>query len=220
MCIDNINKDNFTIILCGHYFCKYCVIKYINEKNNNLECPICRDKFTLNNIYCPNISKNNENDQNNENNENNHYSSKINKLINIINSIDDKIIIITQFKNMSNKLTNILNNNNIINFNLFYENNYFKEKNKNLFNNEKNKSILIANIENILKYNFINISNIIFIDVPYIENNQDNIFNSISKKYLENYLLNNNTIKYYFLYIKNSIESYIIEKYIKNNKQI
>jgi len=211
MCIDNINKEDFTIILCGHYFCKYCLIKYINEKSNNLECPICRDKFNESDIYCPfinnNIVKNID--------INNKYSSKIDKLLNIIDTIDDKIIIITQFKSISNKLTNIFNNNNIKNYNMFYNNNYFKEKNKNLFNNEKNKTILISTIDNILKYNFINISNIIFIDIPYINETNIDIFNSLRKKYLENYLLNINTIKYYFLYIKNSIEEYVVNKYIK-----
>jgi hypothetical protein len=211
MCIDNINKEDFTIILCGHYFCKYCLIKYINEKNNNLECPICRDKFNESDIYCPfinnNIVKNID--------INNKYSSKIDKLLNIIDTIDDKIIIITQFKSVSNKLTNIFNNNNIKNYNMFYNNNYFKEKNKNLFNNEKNKIILISTIDDILKYNFINISNIIFIDIPYINEANIDIFNSLRKKYLENYLLNINKIKYYFLYIKNSIEEYVVNKYIK-----
>jgi hypothetical protein len=212
MCIDNINKEDFTIILCGHYFCKYCLIKYINEKNNNLECPICRDKFNESDIYCPFIN----NDIVKNIDINNKYSSKIDKLLNIIDTIDDKIIIITQFKSISNKLTNIFNNNiNIKNYNMFYNNNYFKEKNKNLFNNEKNKTILILTIDDILKYNFINISNIIFIDIPYINETNIDIFNSLRKKYLENYLLNINTIKYYFLYIKNSIEEYVVNKYIK-----
>lgn len=206
VCLENINKENFCIINCGHYFCKDCLKKYINEKKDNHECPICREKINNDNIYIPEILNNNILDDKN--------STKINKLNELINlEKNKKIIIVSQYKQNTNNIRKYLDKDILI-YNLFYKNNYLKEKNKNLFNNEANKCILFTNYTNILKNTFNNISSIIFIDYPDINYNCDNLFNNIRKNFLEKYSTSN-IITFYFLYINDSYEKTIIDKYIK-----
>lgn len=206
VCLENIDKKNFCIINCGHYFCKDCLKKYINEKKDIHECPICREKINSENIYIPKIFDNNILDQKN--------STKINKLNEIINLEENKkIIIVSQYKKNITNIRKYLNKTILI-YNLFYKNNYLKEKNKNLFNNEVNKCILFTNYTDILKNTFNNISGIIFIDYPDINYNCNNLFNNIKKNFLEKYS-SNNIITFYFLYINDSYEKTIIDKYIK-----
>ena len=200
ICLDNIDKNNFCIINCGHYFCKNCLRKYISQTKKCYECPICRSNFEINNVYVP---KNTNNDI--------IYGSKINKLKEIIDYYN-KIIIVTQFKD-NILLTDYINKNNTIFYNLFYKNNSLKENNKNNFILEKKKSVLFCNYDDILKFNFNNINSIIFIDYPTIYNNK-NIFTEIKTSYLEKDILNN-IISFYYIYINNTFEETIIDKYIK-----
>ena len=175
ICIDNIEDNNICIINCGHYFCKNCLIKYINKCDNKNDCPICRKYFDINEIC--NIS-NIKTDINNN-------GIKINKLINIINNEKFiKLIIITQFKK------NLINNNALKNIDLA------TEKNVKLFNSNKDKSILICDYEDILNYNFTYLDYIIFLN--YIDDL--NIYIQINNKFKNNcskfnYLYINNTFE-------------------------
>jgi hypothetical protein len=206
ICLDTIDKSNFSIINCGHYFCKDCIRKYINEKENSFECPNCRNNFCLNDIYIPLLLNNSEN--------NIIKGTKINKIREIVNNIDNyKIIIITQFKD-NIKIKDLLNiEENINYYHLFHKNNYIKEKNKNMFCDNKNKSLLFCSYDDILKYYFNNLSTIIFIDYPITDVN-NNIFLKIKNNYMDKYICDNNIV-FNFIYINDTFEEIIIDKYIK-----
>lgn len=230
ICIDNIDKNNFCIINCGHYFCRDCIRKYINIiEENNFECPICRNSFCIDNIYCPIIGNNKINVNNQVNDSVNDpvndsvndivFGTKFNKINELINCDENnKIIIITQFKENIDIKNNIKGKENISFYNLFYKNKSIIEKNKSLFINDVKKSVLFCNYNDILQYNFNNLNTIIFIDylmIDYLMIN-NNIFYQIKNNYLEKYLINNdNDIKFYFIYIQDTFEELVIDKYIK-----
>ena len=232
---NNVNDNNITcIITCGHCFCRDCILKYITEKNINkdlinYECPVCRTLFNLDMLYSIN----------NHNNEHNYKCSKLDKLFNIIgiNEIDNntnnntnnnkikKIIIVSQYIESVYSIKKYINNNNykIILNHLFYNNISSKDKFLQLFNNfdysELNQinykySIIVCNYDDIIKYNFKNINSIIFIDHP-----NENILLDIKEKYCNKYLnkirFYNSSLEIYFLYVKDTIEEQIFEKYIK-----
>ena len=98
-------------------------------------------------------------------------------------------------------------------YNLFFKNNNLKEKNKNLFNIDKKKCIMFTDFNEILNNEFNKIDTIIFIDYPNINYLSDNIFTKIKKYFLENYSFMNDIV-FNFLYIKNTFEEAIINKYI------
>jgi hypothetical protein len=201
ICIDNINTNNICILNCGHYFCNDCIIKYINQKIDNYECPICRDKFNINNIYSTNINDNNIN-----------YGTKINKLIEIINnSTNKKIFVISQY---GIKIIEILILNNIKHFDIFYKNKFLKEKYIKIFELCKEKSVLLCNYDDIINYPFINIEEIIVLDYPE-EDNNENIFIKFKKKLVEDVYVENKIININLLYIENTFEENFIDKYIK-----
>lgn len=203
ICIDNINKNNICILNCGHYFCNDCIIKYINQKDENYECPICRDKFNINNIYCTYINNNN----------NINYGAKINKLIEIINDLSNKkIIIIMQYDKIINKIKEILNLNNIKNFNIFNKNKFLKEKNIKIFELFQEKSVLLCNYNDIIDYTFTNIDEIILLD--YTLDNEKTII-KFKDKLFEDICNENNIININLLYIKDTFEEIFIDKYIK-----
>ena len=205
ICLENIEKENFCIINCGHYFCKNCISKYINEKENYYNCPNCRSHFSIDNVFIPII---NENKIVNINSINSINSTKINKINEIIDiHTNNKIIIVTQYRD-NIKIKEYLCKN-IDYYILFYKNNYLKEKNRESFINNNNKSILFCNYDDLLKYTFNNVNSIIFID--YLEIN--NIFSKIKKDYLEKNIDDINVI-FYLLYFKDTFEESIINKYI------
>jgi hypothetical protein len=201
ICIDNVNKNNICILNCGHYFCNDCIIKYINQKNDNYECPICRDKFSINDIYCTYINDNNKN-----------YGTKINKLIEIINSLlNKKILVVFQYDKIANTMKKILNLNNITNFDIFYKNKILKEKYIKIFELYEEKSILLCNYDDIINYNFVNIQEIILLDYP----DDENIFIKFKNKLNEDIYVENKIINLNLLYIKDTFEEKFIDKYIK-----
>ena len=204
ICLDIIDKSEFTILNCGHYFCKKCLSKYIEEKDKNCECPNCRSMFELNNIYLANNTSKPLYVKNVK-------IEKINELISL--KENKKILIVSQYKEniILNKLINIDN----VNFyHLFYKNNYLKERNKNFFTNNNTQAILLLSYNDIIKYSFHSINCIIFIDYPKININKENVFKIIKNNYSDQYLLNNN-LKLYYLYITDSFEEHIITKNIK-----
>ena len=196
ICLDNIKHKNIALINCGHYFCKSCIRKYMYEDDfKKYECPICRKEFKNNNIYM--------NQNNNE-----YFGTKINKILEIIKNEHEKnIIIVTNYKENIFYIKNYIKNNiQYHSYHLFFKNNLLKEKNIKLFNKVNDvKNILFTDYDNILKYSY-NITSILFIDIEYdkyvlIKNNF---------KYH-----NNNNIKFYFLYMKDTFEEDNITKIIK-----
>lgn len=198
ICMENIDeKTNLSIIDCGHIFCKNCLTKYIIQQHKKCNCPICRELFLLNNIYVPV-------DNNVDINKLLLKGSKLNNLKNIIkNSNDNKIIIVTQYKE-NIKIKNIIEDSYDF-FNLFYKNNNLNNIKKESFIKNDNKSLLLCNYFDIINYKFNNVNNFIFIDYPNIDELNDiflkieNIYNNI-----------NNSINLYFLYSENTFEEKII----------
>ena len=221
LCMDKIEDSNFCIIICGHYFCKDCIRKYVSEKESNFECPICREKFNFNNIYKLTENLDHESYVSTDLLTNNFCAdvsstiiykngTKMNNLINLIlDSKDKKIIIVTQYKDSMNEIKKILNDNSVLNYSLFFKNNIMNEKHKNLFNNNKNKCILLCNNEDLLTYNFINLSSIFIIDYVKIENENNNIYKSIKNKFMDY-----NLIKIHYLFIEDTYEEYIVNSFI------
>ena len=232
VCMDKIVDSKIAcIVTCGHYFCNKCILKYITEKyiENNLmyyECPVCRTYFTLNMIYSINSSCNSSCN-----------SSKIEKLFNIIKNNDfsnksninnvKKIIIVTQYRESLYSIKDYIEKNNLENddeqiclINLFYNNVLTKKKYIETFNNNNENnvqnmckySLILCNYDDIVKYNFKRINQIIFIDQP-TNNILSDIKEKYSNKYLDKFSFYNSSFKMYFLYAENTIEEKIIEKY-------
>jgi hypothetical protein len=44
ICYTQLNKLNYMITKCGHFFCKECIFIYINQENEI--CPLCRNDYT------------------------------------------------------------------------------------------------------------------------------------------------------------------------------
>ena len=73
---------------------------------------------------------------------------------------------------------------------------------------ENKKHISVCDYNNILKHNIYNIDCIVFLDYLYDIDEENNIYSIINNK------LGNNFVKFYFMYIKNTFEKNIIDKYI------
>ena len=73
-------------------------------------------------------------------------------------------------------------------------------------------SLILCNYDDIVKYNFKRINQIIFIDQP-TNNILSDIKEKYSNKYLDKFSFYNSSFKMYFLYAENTIEEKIIEKY-------
>jgi hypothetical protein len=198
ICIENIdNNNNLCIINCGHSFCKNCLTNYVIQQDKKCKCPICRDSFLLNNVYVP---IKNEDDINKVIIK----GSKLNKLKTILhNDNNQKIIIVTQYKENIKIKTDIKDNYDF--FNLFYKNHNLNNIKRESFMKNTNKSILLCNYFDIIDYKFNDIKTFIFIDYPIVEELND-IFIQIKNKYIEL----NNSINLYFLYTENTFEEKII----------
>jgi len=44
ICLDELSTERTVITPCGHAFCDYCILKFMQKKD---ECPICRSHFTI-----------------------------------------------------------------------------------------------------------------------------------------------------------------------------
>jgi hypothetical protein len=251
ICIEKIEDDNFCILTCGHYFCKNCIVEYIsvNKSPNNIyNCPICRDNFTINNIYYPNLLAS-------DNNIDLYINNKLKYLLEIINSDvivsdgfsfresfgvfrkhqtpsnDYDIIIISQFEEIIKEVEIFLENNNV----LF--NNLLKKQRKNSIddtNKNSKKNIYLCTYNYIFRQKYFDNKNkckIILLDYPEISNINNNLFFLIKNIYFERILFNSTIhsnlkeyddknipyIEIYFLYYKNTIEEYIVNKIYKEN---
>ncbi len=98
ICLDQVKQPLATF--CGHIFCKYCILKWLDANTNNKICPVCNSKiskdklirlFGINDIETTDDqlststpAKNNNNDNNNSNNinQNNGHRNTRNQQIN------------------------------------------------------------------------------------------------------------------------------------------
>lgn len=184
ICLDIIEKNNTCIVNCGHHFCKDCLRKFINknDKNNKYVCPLCRDNININEIRILCDHDDLDDLSNLCKNESEKNGTKINKLIEIIkNEKYYNVIIISQF-------------------------------NKNILNDDKcdlsDKSIIICNYNDFIKYIFSKKYTVIFLDYLC----EENILLEVNIKLKENL---SNINKLYFMYIKNTFEKNIIDKIYK-----
>lgn len=199
ICIENIESNNLCVIDCGHSFCKNCLTKYIIQQHKKCNCPICRNLFLVDNIYVPI-------EDNVDINKFILKGSKLNSLKKFLkNKEDDKIIIITQYKD-NIKLKNEIEDSYDF-FNLFYKNNNLNNIKKESFIKNKNKSLLLCNYFDIINYKFDDIKTFLFIDYPDVEE-----LNDIFVKIRNIYINLNNDINFYFLYTENTFEEEIISK--------
>ena len=200
------------------------------KKNNNFECPICYEKFYINNlilfncghIYCVHcyneLIKNSNKCINCPECRLKNYKKNIIQLINV-----NKDYISSKFIKIYESIKEIYNNSSGIviyskwndtlkslkNFlNKYFDNILIKKKDI-ICNNQNNKNIYLINIVDGLNgINLNNCSDIFFIDY----NDNDNKFIKKNLIYNIKKLNNNNNINIYNFLYKNSIE----EKYINN----
>ena len=183
ICIEKIeNPNNFSILLCGHYFCKSCIRKYIFKNIEIHQCPVCRKEFEIKDIICP------------KNNSEKIKSTKINKIFEII---DNEL-----------ECINAINNDNDFDNNFSIMIVSYLDENinnlKNIIDKYPKNLIIITNYQNILKYPMNNIKAFIFIDFPNnSEESKIKEIDIIENKVLENYIIDNNT---------NNINNYLIKK--------
>ncbi len=128
VCLEDIQTNTDCSVInvegCNHVFCNSC-IDYIVENNrvgvlsSDCKCPNCRTTFNKSNLI--KITPTNVIQK---------YPSKINKLIEIIKGIEGQVIIFTQYDKLIEKMTQILNNEqiatNVFNSSMDIEN--FKQK--------------------------------------------------------------------------------------------
>lgn len=142
ICMDRIEKKNFCLLGCCHYFCKNCILMHkINEKINNKEskCPMCRYEYrTIYNI-------------NEENNEMSKIMIKLKDLLTQIDKSHKKVLIVSEY----NECLDYIQKKFINEFNI---QNYKKNK-KNQFNCTNNNYILKNIILDIDIFIFIELTN-------------------------------------------------------------
>lgn len=208
ICMDRIEKNNFCILGCGHYYCKICILMHkINNKENCL-CPMCRNKYdVIYNLNSDNIDNNIDNntdnniDNNIESNTNiDNYSNKLKQIIEIINNNNDKkILLVSDYK----EVIKFINQKLIKKYNIIVLKN-----NKNYI---KSSNIFITELNNLLKHNVYDIDIIIFLD---INNINYNIFSKIKIRY-DDYFFNIKELKYFIFYVKGFLLDDTIIKKIK-----
>ena len=140
--MDRIEKKNFCLLGCCHYFCKNCILMHkINEKINNKEskCPMCRYEYRM--IY--NINE--------ENNEMSKIMIKLKDLLNQIEESHKKVLIVSEY----NECLDYIQKKFINEFNI---QNYKKNK-KHQFNFTNNNYILKNIILDIDIFIFIELTN-------------------------------------------------------------
>ena len=182
ICMDRIEKNNFCILECGHYYCKICILMHKINNIDNCFCPICRNKYDA--IYNLNNIDNNIN-----NNINNNNSYKLKQIINIID----------ENKNKNNKILFVSDYKEIINF--IYQK-IIKKYNITVLKSSKNYTltcnIYITELNNLLKHNVYDIDIIVFLDITNINYP---LFSKIKIKY-DDYFFDTKELKYYLFYVK------------------
>lgn len=195
ICYDSIKKEKISIILCGHFFCKSCIIKYINNKIFN-ECPICREEFYSNQIYSLN------NDLN--------YNSKLNRIIDFIyNFNSSNILILSQYNESLSHIENILSKNN---------KKYSNIINKKYTKKTNNLKIHLSTIDNILNNDIYILSRnkILCIDFPVIKKNDNPIY-ILKQRYVDYSIIKKiDLLEFHFIYMKDTLEENIIQTLYKN----
>jgi hypothetical protein len=194
ICYDLIKKEQISIILCGHFFCKSCIIKYIKNKTCN-ECPICREKFYSNQIYSLNDDLN--------------YNSKLNKIIDFIDNFNSSnILILSQHNESLSYIENIL-----------YKNNkkFINITNKKYTKKTNNLKIHLSTFDNILNNDtyILSRNKILCIDFPVIKKNDNPIY-ILKQRYIDYSIIKKiDLLEFYFIYMKDTLEENIIETLYK-----
>lgn len=193
ICLGNINPNNFGITKCGHFFCYNCIYKSIDLKD---ECPICRHKLTMDDIFYIKYSSKTYLKTNSINNLIiKDLGSKIESLILLISKLG-KAVIVSNFIECLNLIKKNFEQLDISTSDIMF-------LTYDLNNWDYQKKIK-------------DIDNIIFLD-PLYEKNIDII--STKYKYIFN-LFSKKEINLHNLIIKNSIEEEIFKKNYEKLKTI
>ena len=94
ICLCSLDNKKITLLHCGHFYCYPCFQIYGNDR-----CAICRNQIDKSKII---TLTNKPQDKNN-------YGTKLKEIIKICQSIDEKIIIYTEFKENIQILVEVLN---------------------------------------------------------------------------------------------------------------
>lgn len=192
ICMDIIEHNKVCVLECGHYFCKKCILIHKMSKQEKSLCPICRKDFQV--IYF--IDHNEENNENNDPNSkcyvSSHYSEKLTKILETIHLNQStcskkKIFIVSEYNEILSYLYDKIS----------------MKKEVVLFQNSKqlqNKdySICLINMNQLLKNNPYCLDQIIFLDIH--EQNYDK-FTKIKVKY-DDYYFETKMIEYMIYYVK------------------
>ena len=208
ICLNNINISNFGITTCGHYFCFSCIYKCINYKN---DCPTCRNKLSIDNIYYIKIDNNScLNKKVMDFGILDNLGTKVKKLISLIKKLK-KIVIFSNYLECLELLKN-----NFKQLNIVYYDNYDNYDN---YTHKENKSIFLLNYDmdnSYLENKFTDINDIIFLDPLYEK--KENVM-KLKYKYIFD-LFENKNINVYNLIMNNSIEKDTFEKNYKCMKSL
>jgi hypothetical protein len=203
-----------------------------NDNDNNINCCnneiTCCNKSNKINLKLKKILEIIHNDENNNNNNNNkiiilsQFTEILSKIENIF--IEHNI----EYNNLLNKQKKVKRKNSKID-NIIYISNYdsiLKNSNLNIFessfsnnSNEFTQKIYgeIITKSDELFYNNKNKIKIILLDYPEINNINHNLYDFIKNIYYKS--CENINFSLYFLYYKNTIEEYIINKFYKENEK-
>ena len=176
ICLDNINKNDIGIVVCGHIYCYSCINSVIINAKKNFhtpKCPTCQKPISSDGLFLINDST-----KNNETDEINNLGTKIAWIINYIKQTPKKYrIIFSQWDYLLKEVGKVLEDNGIKN--LYCQGNvYQKDKVLKLFNsndvNSEYKIIMLSSSSTVSGSNLNNAEEIIFLD-PVYGNKQERI---------------------------------------------
>ena len=114
ICAICFEENSLSLTKCGHIYCKECITKWLNTRQN---CPICKKNLTLSDIFL--IKKENNEIKEEVNPLINKYGSKLGKVILMIKSLliqeSTRIIVFSQWDCMLSLISKTLAENGIIN---------------------------------------------------------------------------------------------------------
>lgn len=172
ICFMNIKIGNLSISKCGHHGCFECMMK---SQEMNRKCPFCRTYLGINEIY---LIKEQEQNQLNF-----HYGPKIRKLLDDVKLLSFLNTIIYVESQHVNKLSEILDNENvpfkILRGSLKYKYNIIQQ-----FENFLEQNFVLIITETSLNHKFNNVERIIILENWYkdVENKLKSIISNLGHK--------------------------------------
>lgn len=109
-CDVDTNEPFSIITSCNHVYCTDCITIWVSQQTNN-KCPTCTRPFKKNELCHIKTNDNNNNECVKEKYA--QFSSKIKALLTYLETVNDKVIIYTQYDSFINKNMLILNTQNI-----------------------------------------------------------------------------------------------------------